>query len=81
VEAAMSAIHYPTVNRPLDAELERERWLDEIGSYARSCMFDDGPEPDTTCEQCGFEWNCGLIRATRWQPAEARFPDCPACGS
>lgn len=35
---------------------------------------------DACCEECGHEWDCGMIPATRYQPAEARWPDCPNCG-
>lgn len=70
----MSAVGFATEEAFLDALHEAR--LDDHADYG-----DDGREADTECPECGFEWNCGPIRATRHEPADCRFPDCPACGS
>lgn len=58
--------------------------VDELAFALREALLDDhqddGPEPDSECPECGYEWCCGLIPASRSQPADARFPDCPQCG-
>lgn len=38
-------------------------------------------EPDTICECCGCEFYAGVIPAGYHGPAEARWPECPRCGS
>lgn len=59
-----------------------ERREDELHDARMEARRDEHHENvDTRCLECGTEWNCGLIRATRYQPAEPRYPDCPSCGS
>jgi hypothetical protein len=56
------------------SDYEFERRLD----FAADAELD--PEPDSTCPECGFQWNCGYIPASRFSPADALYPECPRCG-
>ncbi len=52
----------------LDAKLEHE-----------AEQYDYDRQPDSVCSECGYEWWCGLIPATRYHPVDALYSSCPSC--
>jgi Zn finger protein HypA/HybF involved in hydrogenase expression len=54
-----------------------ERYGEHVSDIRRESL----ENVDTRCNECGTEFDAGYIPATRFQPAEHRYEECPSCGS